>query len=57
MEQIDTIMSKDPEEFERLELELFRIRKEDAEALQLMTELQDQETQRKKMLTCYQQYT
>lgn len=57
LEAIDTIMSNNPEELEKIEWKLLRIREEDTKAIQLMNELQDQEAQRKKIIICYQQYT
>lgn len=56
-EQIDIIMEKCPEKIDRMEEELLRIRIENDNDNQLRVKLQEEETQRNKMLRCYKTYT
>lgn len=56
-EQIDVIMGKWPQEIDRMEEELLRIRIENDNDNQLMVKLQEEETQKNKMLRCYKTYT
>lgn len=50
-------MGKWPQEIDRMEEELLRIRIENDNDNQLMVKLQEEETQTNKMLRCYKTYT